>query len=168
MGDFKEDPRFEVVYEDGRPSYFRENNSTTGATVEAPAATHIKTEETPAAPRLSGPSESSNIRYVYAPRQSTYFSQTLRQPGPPYFLTILNKVSLHVKHGLNFPSGDVALAIVGIFVYSLVIFLIGGISYSGSLETSARVGGAILFLLAVLLAPFVVISEARMLRKMSS
>ncbi len=24
MGDFKDDPRLEVVYEDGRPSYFRE------------------------------------------------------------------------------------------------------------------------------------------------
>ncbi|KAF2001389.1 transferase family protein [Amniculicola lignicola CBS 123094] len=59
MGDFKEDPRLEIVYEDGRPSYFKEKEPQDNAPTISESATSFVKSSQPITGSSNGSSASS-------------------------------------------------------------------------------------------------------------
>jgi len=147
MGDFQKDPRFEVVHENGRPSYFVETTAQSGST---PTVEQEQWEPGPAPPSV--------VQSV---------STTATKPSPKK--TKLSKRNIDSEHYQDHRQrGKGATFILTGFFLNLVVALLASILFSSLTSTTSTFKGRGRWILAVfLLAAFSSALEARVVRRLS-
>ncbi|KAH9869828.1 hypothetical protein IAQ61_007041 [Plenodomus lingam] len=149
MGDFQSDPRFEVVHENGRPSYFRELTGENGAIIELQSEPKQQVPMTPPlANEVSTPTKK-------APSPKTKGNLKRKDPRP--------------EHEHNKAAKSETSVIVTGFLLNLVMALTtASVLSTFSSESHSFKPQSPLLLTAVSLAVFSTASEARVVRRLSS
>ncbi|KAF2846133.1 hypothetical protein T440DRAFT_248598 [Plenodomus tracheiphilus IPT5] len=148
MGDFQNDPRFEVVHENGQPSYFRELTSETGAVIE-----------TQAEPKQQVPSTMVLNDEATTPK---------KKPLLPKAKQSLKKKDSRPEREQKPLKSETAVIFTG-FLLNLVMALLAiSLLSTFSSDSGTFKPRSSLLLMAISLAAFSSASEARVVRRLST
>lgn len=146
MGDFQEDPRFEVVHENGRPSYFRELTGENGAIIEKHSEPKQQVPMTPLASGATTPTKKTSPKVKgNAKRKDPRFEQE-QKPA----------------------RSETTVIITGFLINLVMALLTASLLSTFASETNSFKPQSSLVLTAVSLAAFSSASEARVIRRLST